>query len=220
MLIVWGQARATGGMAAILNATAPLFGIFLAHLLTHDEKLSLNRLAGILVGIAGVGILVGYDLAVGSRADVLARLALLAAPFCYVCANIYARRTFGNYPPFVVAVMQMMGAMFVAFPLAIAIDWPWTLPMPSLGALGAIVGMGVLGSALSSLCHFTVLRRAGATNASLVTLIMPLTPIVLGGIFLGDRLSAREIVGALVIAAALLIIDGRLFQRRRADSRP
>lgn len=213
ILIVWGQARATGGMAAILNASAPLFGIFLAHLLTHDEKLSWNKLAGILVGLVGVGILVGYDFAVGSGADVLARLALLAAPLLYVCANIFARTKLGHYPPFVVAMMQMVGAIFVAFPLAFVIDRPWTLPMPSLQVVGAIVGMGLLGSALASLCHFTVLQRAGSTNALLVTLIMPLTPILLGGIFLGDRLTPRDMVGALVIAAALVIIDGRLFNR-------
>jgi drug/metabolite transporter (DMT)-like permease len=209
VLIVWGQSRATGGMAAILNATAPLFGIFLAHLLTHDEKLSLEKLAGIVVGIAGVAILVGWDFAAGSGADVAARLALLAAPLFYVCANIFARRRLGNYPPFVVAAAQMVGAILVAFPLALAVDLPWTLPVPSLAVLGAIAGMGVLGSALASLCHFTVLQRAGATNATLVTLIMPLTPIALGGMFLGERLSARDIAGALVIAAALVIIDGR-----------
>jgi len=219
LLIVWGQARATGGMAAILNATAPLFGIFLAHLLTHDEKLSWNKLAGILVGITGVGILVGYDVVAGQSADLWARLALLAAPFCYVSANIFVRRRLGHYPAFVIAVMQMVGAMFVAFPLALAIDQPWTLPVPSLQALGAIVGMGVLGSALASLCHFTVLQRAGATNASLVTLIMPLTPIMLGGMFLGERLSARDIAGALVIAAALIIIDGRAFRALRRAAR-
>jgi drug/metabolite transporter (DMT)-like permease len=211
LLIVWGQSRATGGMAAILNATAPLFGIFLAHLLTHDEKLSWNKVAGILVGITGVGILVGYDVLAGASADLMARLALLAAPFCYVCANIFVRRRLGAYPAFVIAAMQMVGAIFVAFPLALAIDQPWTLPAPSLTALGAIAGMGVLGSALASLCHFTVLQRAGATNASLVTLIMPLTPILLGGIFLGVRLSARDIAGAVVIGAALIIIDGRVF---------
>lgn len=215
VLIVWGQARATGGMAAILNSTAPLFGIFLAHLLTHDEKLSWNKLAGILVGMAGVGILVGYDFAFGASADVLAKLALLAAPLCYVCANIFVRTRLGHYPPFVVAVMQMVGAVFVTFPLAFAIDQPWTLPAPSWNALGAIVAMGLFGSALASLCHFTVLQRAGATNASLVTLIMPLTPIVLGGIFLGDRLTPRDMVGALVIAAALVIIDGRLLGRKQ-----
>src|SRR5262249_55946729 len=151
------------------------------------------KLAGILVGIAGVGILVGYDFAVGSTADVLARLALLGAALCYVCANIFVRNRLGHYPPFVVAVMQMVGALFVAVPLAAAIDQPWKLPVPSATVIGAVVGMGVLGSALAPLCHFTVLRRAGATNASLVTLIMPLTPILLGAAFLGERLSPREI---------------------------
>jgi drug/metabolite transporter (DMT)-like permease len=218
LLIVWGQARATGGMAAILNASAPLFGIFLAHILTQDEKLSLNKLAGIVVGIVGVGILVGYDFAVGSSADVLARLALLTAPLLYVLANIFARTKLSHYPPFVVAMMQMVGAVFVAFPLAIVIDQPWTLPMPSWTVLGAIAGMGLFGSALASLCHYTVLQRAGATNALLVTLIMPLTPILLGGIFLGDRLTPRDMLGALIIAAALLIIDGRVFRRRKDRS--
>jgi drug/metabolite transporter (DMT)-like permease len=218
VLIEWGQSRATGGMAAILNATAPLFGVFLAHVLTHDEKLSWNKLAGIVTGIAGVGILVGHDFALGSGADMLARLALLAAPLCYVCANIFARTRLGHYPPFVVAAMQMVGSIFVAFPLAIAVDRPWSLPMPSAATLAAVAGMGILGSALASLCHFTVLQRAGATNATLVTLIMPLTPILLGGVFLGDRLAPREIAGALVIAAALIIIDGRML--RRAGRRP
>lgn len=219
VLIVWGQSRATGGMAAILNASAPLFGIFLAHLLTQDEKLSWNKLVGILVGMTGVAILVGYDFAVGSGADILARLALLAAPLLYVCANIFARNKLGHYPPFVVAMMQMVGSIFVAFPLAIAVDQPWTLPLPSLGSMGAILGMGLLGSALASLCHFTVLQRAGATNATLVTLIMPLTPILLGAAFLGEHLAPREIAGALVIAAALIIIDGRAFRLGRRTQR-
>ena len=217
LLIVWGQSRTTGGMAAILNATAPLFGIFLAHMLTHDEKLSWTKAAGILVGIAGVAVLMGRDLLAGASADLLARLALIAAPLSYVCANIFVRRRLGGYPPFVIAVMQMVGAIFVAVPLALAFDRPWQHAPPSSGALAAIAAMGVLGSALPSLCHFTVLQRAGATNASLVTLIMPLTPILLGGVFLGERLSATDIAGALIVAAALLIIDGRpLWALRRA----
>jgi drug/metabolite transporter (DMT)-like permease len=150
---------------------------------------------------------------------VAARLALIAAPLLYMCANIFARRRLGNYPAFVVAVMQMAGSMFVAFPLALAIDQPWTLPVPPLTVLAALAGMGVLGSALAPLCHFTVLYRAGATNASLVTLIMPLTPILLGGIFLGERLSGRDTAGALVIAAALVIIDGRPLKALRRGLR-
>jgi drug/metabolite transporter (DMT)-like permease len=211
-LIVWGQSRATGGMAAILNSSAPLFGIFLAHALTHDEKLSANKLAGILLGMVGVAILLGSDFAVVSSADLMARLALLAAPLLYVLANIYARNKLGEYPPFVIAMMQMAASVFISVPMALAIDWPWTLPMPSLTVLGAIIATGVFGSGLAALCHFTVLQRAGATNAMLVTLIMPVTPIVLGGLFLGEQLTVREIVGALIIAAALLIIDGRVLR--------
>jgi drug/metabolite transporter (DMT)-like permease len=211
LLIVWGQSRATGGMAAILNSTAPLFGIFLAHVFTHDEKLSWSKVAGILIGIAGVGVLIGRDILGGSAADLMARLALLGAPLCYVCANIFVRRRLSSYPPFVIAATQMAGAIFVALPLAAAFDRPWEHATPSAQALAAIVAMGVLGSALPSLCHFTVIRRAGAANASLVTLIMPLTPILLGGVFLGERLSGTEIAGALIVTAALVIIDGRMF---------
>jgi drug/metabolite transporter (DMT)-like permease len=113
LLVVPGQSRATGGMAAILNAAAPLFGIVLAHLFTHDAKLSWTRGGGVLVGIVGVGILVGYDAVAGQAADLMARPALPAAPFCYVLANIFVRRRLGHYPPFVIAVMQMVGNMFV-----------------------------------------------------------------------------------------------------------
>ena len=84
--------------------------------------------------------------------------------------------------------------------------------MPSMAVLACVIAIGVLGSGLASLCHFTVLQRAGATNAMLVTLIMPLTPILLGRVFIGEQLERREVVGAVIIAAALLIIDGRLLR--------
>lgn len=213
LLVVWGQSRATGGMAAILNATAPVMGLFLAHVLTRDEKLSANRLAGVLAGLTGVAILVGADMTLGSGLDILARLALLGAPLCYVVANIVARTKLSAHHPFVIAAMQMLCSMLISMPLLLILDPPWNHPLPSGRTLAAIAGMGILGSGLSALCHFTVLRRAGVTNASLVTLIMPLTPIVLGGVFLGETLSARDIAGALVIATALILIDGRVPNR-------
>lgn len=220
VLVVYGQKEATGGMAAIFNATAPLFGVFLAHLLTHDEKLSWNRLAGILMGIAGVAVLVGHNIAGGSMASLLAYLALLGAPFCYAMSNVFVRRRLSHYEPFILAVTQMAGALILSLALALVIDRPWTRPIPALEIIAAVVAMGVLASALASLCHFTVLQRAGATNALLVTLIMPLTPIVLGGLFLGDRLTPRDIAGALIIAAALIIIDGRIIRRlQRSEAR-
>ena len=220
VLVVWGQSQFSGGMAAVFNATAPLFGVFLAHYLTQDEKLSVNKVAGIVVGILGVGLLAGADLTHASGASLLARLALIGAPLCYVLANIYARTRLGSYPPFMLAFMQAAGGIPSTLLLCLLVDQPWTLPMPSLAALAAIAGMGGLSMGLASLCHYTVLRRAGTTNALVVTLIMPLTPIFLGGLFLGDRLSGRDIAGALVIAAALLLIDGRILRALRGRPRP
>ena len=133
LLIVWGQSRATGGMAAILNATAPLFGIFLAHLLTHDEKLSWSKAAGILVGHRRGGHPDGPrrpGRRIGRPAGAPGAASPRRSATC--CANIFVRRRLGGYPPFVIAAMQMVGAIFVPVPLALALDRPWE----HAGALG------------------------------------------------------------------------------------
>lgn len=217
LLILWAQREISGGIAAVFAATSPLFGLFIAHFFTQDEKLSGAKLAGIVTGICGVAVLVGGDLLSGSFANQLAKLALLASALCFAGSSIYVRRGFSQYPPHVVAVGQVCGSLAISLPLALIIDQPWSIPMPSWAAVGAVAGMGIFSSALSALCYFTLLRRAGAINAMLVTLLLPLTPITLGGLFLGETLTAREIAGAIIIALALLTIDGRVigwFRRR------
>jgi drug/metabolite transporter (DMT)-like permease len=212
LLILWAQRDLTGGLAAVFNATTPLFGVFLAHAFTQDERLSITKLTGILVGIAGVAVLVGADLPGGLGSGAVAKLALLGAALCYAIAGVYARR-FPRYPPQNLAIGQMIGALALSMPIALLVDQPWKLSLPSAKAAGAVAAMGLFASALAALCYFTVLKRAGATNAMLATLLVPLTPIVLGGLFLGETLAPHEITGAGIIALALLIIDGRLFTR-------
>jgi drug/metabolite transporter (DMT)-like permease len=204
LLILWAQREVTGGIAAVFNATTPLFGVFLAHVFTQDERLSFLKITAILIGIAGVALLVGADLLGGLGSSGLSKLALLGAALCYAVAGVYARR-FPQYPAQVLAAGQMIGALMLSMPMALLVDRPWTLSAPSPAAAAAVVGMG--------LCYFTVLKRAGATNAMLATLLVPVTPIVLGGLFLGETLNPREITGACIIALALLIIDGRGFDR-------
>ncbi len=219
VLIVYGQREVPGGMAAVFNATAPLFGIALAHVLTTDEKASGRRIAGALVGLAGVAVLVGLPGLGGGVAtagpSLTSQLCIIVAAAFYAMSNIYVRRTFGSYHPFVIAFGQMAGAAVVAWPAALLIDQPWRGPMPSGTSILAVLAMGTLGSGLSSLCHFTVLRRAGVMNALLAPIIMPLTPIALGALFLGERMSTREWVGAAIITSALLILDGRLLRSTR-----
>lgn len=216
IIIIYAQRSVSGGTAAIFNATAPLFTIFLAAYFIADETLSWRRVIGILIGIAGVGILVGGGVS-GGGDGILARVGLVAAAACYAIGNVYARLFMRGYAPFTLACAQMIASLVIASLLAVIVEQPWTAPLPSLNGFLAIMGMGAFGSGFASLCHFTVLRRAGATNAMLVTIILPLTPIFLGALFLGERLSPREIIGALVIASALVYIDGRLFEwvRRR-----
>lgn len=221
IIIIYAQRFVTGGTAAIFNSTAPLFAIFLAAYFIADERLSWRRVIGILIGIAGVAILVGGG--GGSDANgVLARIGLVAAASCYAIGNVLARLFLRGHSPFSLACAQMLASLVIATALAVVFERPWTLPAPSANGLMAIMAMGTFGSALASMCHFNVLKRAGATNAMLVTIILPLTPIILGALFLGERLSVREIVGAGVIAAALVSIDGRVFDwlRRRLAAKP
>ncbi len=219
LLILWAQREVSGGVAAIFNSTAPLFGVFLAHALTHDEKISAAKLAGISTGIIGVAVLVGADVFTGSAHATLAKLALLAAALCYALSGVVVRLHFRQYGPYTMAAGQMAGALMITMPLALLIEHPFALPMPSGTAIGAVAGMGLFSSALAALCYFNLLHRAGATNALLATILLPLTPIGLGAVFLGELLSAREVIGALIIGAALIMIDGRMFRRWQARPR-
>jgi drug/metabolite transporter (DMT)-like permease len=219
ILIALAQREVTGGVAAVFNATAPLFAVLLAPAFVPEEYLSWRRIVGVLAGVGGVAVLIGAVRG-GASVSLHSGILLLSAAFCYASANIMTRRFFGGYPPFVIAAAHMLAALAIGIVASVVIDQPWTRPMPSHASLVAIAAMGVFGSALASLCHFTVLRRAGPTNAMLVTIILPLTPILLGALFLGDRMSAHQVAGASLIALALIIIDGRLLTRNAYQRAP
>lgn len=211
LLVLRGQMGTTSGLAAVLTATTPLFTILLAHYFTHDERLSANKIVGVLIGLAGVAIVVGIDASAGMSGEVDAKLTLVAASLMYAIGGIYAKR-FSDTPPMVIAASIMTGGALVALPVALVIDQPWSLPVPSWHAVGAVVLIGVFGSALAAIAYFRVFTVSGATNAMLVTLLLPVTPVIGGAILLGERLAPRELAGGLVIMLALAIIDGRLLK--------
>jgi drug/metabolite transporter (DMT)-like permease len=218
LMVLKGQKETASGLAAVLGATTPLFLILLAHLFTTDERLESRKLAGVLVGIIGVGVVMGADALAGWSTALGAKLLLIAASVLYAIGAIYSKRLVG-YPPLVLAAMQMTCGCLITTPFALLIDQPWTQAMPSHQALLALAGTAIIGSSLSAVTYFHVLRRAGATNAMFVTLLVPVTPILLGAAFLGEHLLARELMGAAVIAAALLIVDGRMVAVLRAQFR-
>ena len=211
-LIFWGQQEIGASLAGILNATTPLFTVLLAHFLTRDERMTGAKLAGIAIGIAGVTVMIGPDALKGltgaGLAATLAQLAMLGAALSYGCANIFGRR-FKARPPMAIAAGQLTMSTLIITPIVLATQAPWTLPMPPLAAICAIIALAVLSTALGYVIFFRILNRAGATNMALVTFLVPPSAILLGVLILGESLALRHLLGLFAIACGLAAIDGR-----------
>ena len=173
-LIVWGQTEIASGLAAILNATTPLFTVLLAHLLTTDERLTSARFAGVLAGFAGVVVMIGPAALEGLAGPVLAQLACLAAALSYALAGIFGRRL-RHHPPLVAAAGQVTMSTLLILPLALLVDRPWTLAPPGPATWSALLGIALLSTALAYVIYFRILARAGATNLLLVTFLIPVS---------------------------------------------
>ena len=213
-LIVWSQTRITAGQASILNATTPIFTIILAHYLTRDEKITVNRMVGILMGLAGVVVLIGPGAFGKSGFNPLPQLAVLGAGLAYSLSGIFGKR-FGKagMDPLIISGGQLTGSSLILLPLAAIIDRPWNAPPPSVQPVLAILGLAVFSTALAYILYFRVLKRAGAGNVLLVTMIIPFVAIFLGAMVLGEELQLRELAALLILVAGLLVIDGRIFSR-------
>ena len=218
-LIFWGQKEIGVGLASVLNAATPLSAAIVAHLLTADEKLRSNRLVGVLLGIIGVVILVGPSGLTMNTGPLLGAAAVLAATVSYGLAGVWGKR-FRGVPALTSACCQLTCSTLIMTPLALVIDQPWLRPWPGAQTILAILALAVLSTALAYVIFFTILRRAGATNVMLVTLLVPFTATALGILFLGETMRAADIAGAALVGVALLIIDGRLFATLRRTFRP
>jgi drug/metabolite transporter (DMT)-like permease len=210
-LIVWGQTHIASGLASILNATTPLFTVLVAHLLTADERLTKGRIVGVLLGLAGVVALIGPQALTGLGKDVLAQLAVLGAAISYAFASLFGRRFKRmGVPPLATATGQVTASSALLLPVALIVDRPWTLPAPDLSVWGAVVGLALLATALAYVLYFRILASAGAVNLMLVTLLIPVSAILLGSVFLHEALGLMDFVGMALIGLGLAAIDGRL----------
>jgi drug/metabolite transporter (DMT)-like permease len=212
-LIVWSQTHITSGLAAILNASTPLLTVIVAHICTDDEKMTGNRLAGVLIGILGVVVMIGPAALGGLGTNVTAQLAVVVAALSYAFAAIYGRRfSRMGIAPIITATGQVTAAALALLPVALLVEHPWALPMPGLAVQGAMVGQAVLSTALAYILYFRILATAGATNLLLVTFLMPAVAIGLGTAVLGERLGLEQALGLTLIGAGLAAIDGRLLK--------
>jgi drug/metabolite transporter (DMT)-like permease len=216
-LIFFGQTVLGAGVAAVLNATTPFWTIILANALTSDEKISLNKVLGVLLGISGTAVMIGPGLIAGLGGPAWAKFALIGAALSYAVALLVARRL-RSLPPSIVATGQLTVSTVIMLPVVLVTGGLGALAGTSAGVWAAVLGIALVSSAYGYLLYFTLVTRAGATNASLVTLIVPVSAILLGAAFLGERLELFEVGGMALIAIGLLTIDCRIL-RRRAGTR-
>jgi drug/metabolite transporter (DMT)-like permease len=208
-LIVWGESKVAPGLAAVLNATTPFFAVIVAHLSTQNEKLTWNRMAGAIIGLLGVGALVGYDAIKSLGIDLPFQLAIVLASLSYGICTIFGRRL-AKVPPLITAASQTAASSIMLLPLMFLIDHPLTLSMPSLYAAASLVTLALLCTAIAYLIFFTIVKRAGMTNVTLVTFLVPVSAMILGALFLNEQISERHFLGMAVIGIGLALIDGRI----------
>lgn len=219
VLFGWGQQRIASGLASILNATTPIWGVIVAHFWTRDERVTPAKLLGVLVGFGGVAAMIGPDLLFNGNGTILAQVACLAAALCYAFAGVWARRFRAlGVPPIKVAAGQLIVGAFTMAPIALVVDQPWLHPLPPLEAWGAIFVLALLCTALGYVLYFKLIETAGATNALLVTLLVPPTAILMGGLIFEERLTSSQLAGFGILTLGLALIDGRLLAplRRKA----
>jgi len=219
-LFGWGQTHIASGLASILNATTPIWGVVVAHFLTADERMSPRKIAGVLLGFGGVATMIGPAILSDLGTDGLAQLACVAASLSYALAAVWARRFRRlGVSPLSVTTGQLTAGAVMMLPFALFVDQPWTRAFPPLSALAAITALALLCTAFGYVLYFRLIDRAGATNALLVTLLVPPVAILLGGLFLGEQLAPQDFLGLGLIAVGLAAIDGRLVSALAARRR-
>ncbi len=218
ILFFWGQTKIESGLASVLNATAPLWGVITAHFLTRDEKATPARIVGVLLGMAGIIVMVGSEALSGMTGSVLGQIACLLATLSYAFAAVYGRSlSQSTMTPLVVATGQVITAAIIMLPVMLIVDHPWQLPMPGWDAWAGAVGLAIPSTAIAYIFYFRLIDRAGASNAMLVAFIMPVIAIILGIVALNETLEMRQIAGTGLIALGLVAIDGRVFGRLAAN---
>jgi drug/metabolite transporter (DMT)-like permease len=174
--------------------------------------LTMFRVIGVLLGVVGVAVLRGFDGPIDAN-QTLGIILCLGAALSYGFAALWGRRFLSDIAPMKTATVQLVCSTMIIGVIVCFIDKPWNLPVPSMNAIWSLVALAVFGTAVAYIVFFKILVRAGASNVMLVTLLLPVTALALGNVFLDEPIQTKEIMGALIIGSGLLFIDGRVINR-------
>lgn len=208
LLISWGEKHIDSSMAAILNSTAPLFTMIIAHQFLNDDRMDKQRFGGLLLGFAGIIILFNRGEAANVQNSTAGKLAILLAALSYAFASVYARRTTKGLSPAMQALLPLLGADLLIWGITPSVESPLSLPQEPITWL-ALAWLGILGVGAAYWLYFYLLHNVGPTRTTLVTYVFPLVGVVLGVIFLGERLDWHLFLGASFVVGSIIVVNHR-----------
>ena len=221
-LITFAELYVDSTIAATITSAVPLFVIVFAALFLRDEPITVNKIVGVLAGLLGVAILVGFDPAALAGESLAAELALVGATASYAIGGVYARRTVHHLRPMIPAMFQVAFALLMVTVLALVFERPFEAPLTP-ETLFAVAWLGLFGSGLAYIIFFRLLRDWGATRTSLVAYLLPIVGILLGAVMLQEAIEARLLIGTALIIGGIGVVNSRfgarpLFRRPSAEA--
>ena len=208
MLITWAEQSVDSSLAAVLTGAVPLFVIPIAAVMLPTERITLNALLGIAIGLVGVAIVVGFDPASLAGTGLLAQLALIGAAASYAAGGVYARRNVHGLRPMIPALFQVSFALIFTGIPALLLERPWERAIAG-DAIFSVVWLGLLGSGAAYLVYFRLLRSWGATRTSLVAYLLPIWGLVLGWLVLQEPIDARLLLGTALVIGGIALVNLR-----------
>jgi len=213
LLISWGEQSIDSAVASILNGTVPLFAMVFAHFALQDDRMTRARVAGLILGFLGVIVLMSGDLVPGQvRASGLGQLAVLVASILYAFSTVFARKNLHGLSPVVQSFVPLVVADLFIWTGAVATEAPVLAPTSGLTWF-ALVWLGLLGSCVAYLLLFTLLHRVGPTRTTMVTYVFPVVGLVLGIVFLQEPVTPSLLIGAAMVVAGILVVNGSTLLR-------
>lgn len=214
VLIAWAEQFVDSSVASILNSTVPLFTIIIAPIFVKDDPITAQKIIGLLIGFAGVVLIMSPNIQGGWNQDLLGQSAIIIAALSYAVATVYARRRAHGFAPQIQSLLQLSMSTIIVWIFVLLTENPIVVPQKPITWL-ALLWLGLLGSCLAYIIYFSLLYEIGPTRMSMVTYIPPLVGVLLGVLFLGETLNWQSLAGAGLILSGIIFINrGNPFARK------
>jgi drug/metabolite transporter (DMT)-like permease len=206
VLISWGEKFIDSGVASILNASAPLLTMVVAHFILKDEKFTPIKLVSLLLGFAGVYVLISRNGGLNDQNSIAGMLAVLLAALMYAFSTIYTRKFTKGIPPILISFVSFLSATILIWVLTFMFETPLVFPSSSI-IWGALLWLGLIGSFIAYLLYFYLVHSIGPTRAIMVTYTLPLIGVGLGVLFLGESFDLPLVIGGILILLSIIIVN-------------